>query len=246
MSKLEVRQAISYALNRDHLIQVLGGPDINNPLSHVLPANIVGSEDINFYPHDQAKARELLADAGYADGLTLKFLYRNATEASRKAFQTIQQDLSEVGIKIVGVPSPNADFYTKYLQVPSVAERGVWDLSLAGWGADWYGNAAVSYFKPLFFGEAAFPPRGSNFGLYDSDETNALIEQASVAKTEDEAAMLWAEADRQVMEDAAFYPITNPLNVNYHAEHVHNAVYIPAFQNFDPTNVWLSPDKQGG
>jgi peptide/nickel transport system substrate-binding protein len=27
---------------------------------------------------------------------------------------------------------------------------------------------------------------------------------------------------------------------------VHNAVYIPAFQNFDPTNVWLSKDKQGG
>lgn len=246
MSKLKVRQAISYALNRDHLIQVLGGPEINKPLSHVLPANIVGSTDINLYPFDQAKAKELLTEAGYANGLTLKFLYRNATEASRKSFQTVQQDLSEIGIKVTGVPSPNADFYTKYLQVPSVAKRGVWDLSLAGWGADWYGNAALSYFKPLFYGKPAFPPQGSNFGLYDSDATNQLIEQAAVAKTEDEAAALWAKADRQVMADAAFFPITNPLNVNYHAEQVHNAVYIPAYQNFDPTNVWLSKDKQGG
>ena len=90
----------------------------------------------------------------------------------------MQQDLSKIGIKVVGVPSPNADFYTKYLQVPTVAQRGVWDIALAGWGADWYGNAALSFFKPLFFGKAAFPPVGSNFGFYDSPTTNALIEQA--------------------------------------------------------------------
>jgi peptide/nickel transport system substrate-binding protein len=48
------------------------------------------------------------------------------------------------------------------------------------------------------------------------------------------------------MSDAAFFPITSPLNANYHADQVHNAIYIPAIQNFDPTNVWLDKDKQGG
>jgi peptide/nickel transport system substrate-binding protein len=48
------------------------------------------------------------------------------------------------------------------------------------------------------------------------------------------------------MQDAAFFPITNPKNANYHAEQVHNSVFIPQFQQFDPTNVWLSADKQGG
>jgi peptide/nickel transport system substrate-binding protein len=104
----------------------------------------------------------------------------------------------------------------------------------------------VSFFKPLFFGEASFPPVGNNFGLYVSAEANELIRQATVAETEDEAAQLWAAADRQVIADAVFFPIANPLDVNYHAEQVRNAVYIPAFQNFDPTNVWLSEDRQGG
>jgi peptide/nickel transport system substrate-binding protein len=27
---------------------------------------------------------------------------------------------------------------------------------------------------------------------------------------------------------------------------VNNAVYVPSLQNFDPANVWLSKDKQGG
>ena len=42
------------------------------------------------------------------------------------------------------------------------------------------------------------------------------------------------------MKDAAFFPITDPQQPNYHASYVHNAVYIATIQQFDPTNVWLS------
>ena len=48
------------------------------------------------------------------------------------------------------------------------------------------------------------------------------------------------------MQDAAIFPITNKQDVNYHASQTHNAIYLPALQNFDPTNVWLEKDKQGG
>ena len=241
----KVRQAISYAINRDHILQVLGGKTLNPPLTHVLPDVIVGSKQIDPYPYNPDKAKQLLAEAGFPH-LTLKFLYRNATEGSSKSFQTIQQDLSKVGITVVGVPSPNADFYVKYLQVPSVAKRGVWDVSLAGWGADWYGNAALSFFNPLFSGEPSFPPVGSNFGLYNDPETNTLIKQAIAAPTVDAAADLWAKADARVMDQAAFFPLTSNKQANYHAEQVNNAVYVPSMQNYDPTNVWLSKDKQGG
>ncbi|WP_347350106.1 ABC transporter substrate-binding protein [Intrasporangium sp.] len=247
MGNVKVRQALSYALNRNNIIQVLGGPTLNKPLSRVLPSNIVGGEQgFDLYPYDPAKAKQLLADAGFPNGITLKMLYRNSSEGSSKTFQTAQQDLSKAGIKVEGVPSPNADFYTKYLQVPSVAHRGVWDLAVAGWAADWYGNAALSFFNPLFSGKPSFPPVGSNFGLYDNPTSDQMITQAATAKTEDEARTLWEKADKQVMSDAPFFPITNPQQVNYHAAQVHNAIYVPAIQNFDPTNIWLAADKQGG
>ena len=246
LKKAEVRQALAYAMNRDNIIQVLGGPKVNPPLTHVLPPDIVGSQDLDLYPYDVDKAKSLLAEAGYSDGLTLKFLYRSASEGGTKAFQTVQQDLSDAGIKVEGVPSPDADFYTKYLQEPTAARSGVWDVSLPGWGPDWFGNAALSFFGPLFSGEPSFPPVGSNFGFYDNPATNKLIDQAAAAPDESTAASLWAKADEQVMEDAPFFPITSPLNANYHATQVNNAIYLPAIQNFDPANVWLSPDMQGG
>ena len=91
----------------------------------------------------------------------------------------MQQDLSKAGIKVERCSVAERRLLH---QVPAGADRrpsgGVWDLSLAGWGADWYGNAALSFFAPLFSGEPSFPPIGSNFGFYDSPATNALIQQA--------------------------------------------------------------------
>jgi peptide/nickel transport system substrate-binding protein len=53
LGNAKVRQAISYALNRNNMIQVLGGKALNTPLSHVLPSNIVGGEqNFDLYPYD--------------------------------------------------------------------------------------------------------------------------------------------------------------------------------------------------
>jgi len=244
LKKVEVRQALSTALNRNHLIQVAAGPKISPPLTHVLPDAIHGSTPIDLYPNDPAKAKQMLADAG-ASNMKLKFLFRPSSPTSKKMFQVVQQDLSDVGIKVTGVPAQDADFYTKYLQNPDSARAGQWDLSLAGWGPDWYGDAALSFFGPLFDGRV-LPPTSSNFGLFNDDAVNTLIDQAKAAKSLSEANDLWAQADRKVMEDAAFFPITNPNEGQYHASFVHNTIYSPVTQCYDFTNVWIDKDKQGG
>ena len=243
MAKLEFRQALSHAINRDNIIQVLGGKVLNEPLTHVLPPTIRGSEDTeDYYPYDVDKAKSLMKEAGVSSP-TLKVLYRNESNGSTKTFQTLQEDLSKVGIKVTGVPSSNADFITKYLGNTTPAKQGVFDLAIPGWGSDWYGNAAKSYFSPLFDGPPSYPPNGSNYGLYDSPKTSALIDQAATAP-DDESDALWAKADKQVMEDAAFYPITSPKTALYHAKHLHNTVAMDAYQNFDPTNVWIEKAYQ--
>ena len=77
MAKLEFRQALSHAINRDNIIQVLGGPELNEPLTHVLPPTIRGSEDTeDYYPYDVDKAKSLMSEAGVSKP-TLKVLYRN-------------------------------------------------------------------------------------------------------------------------------------------------------------------------
>jgi peptide/nickel transport system substrate-binding protein len=243
LAKVAVRQALSYGLDRAHLIQDANGAVLSPPLTHILPDGINGAQDVpsgyDPYPYNPAKAKSMLAAAG-ASNLTLKFLYRPSSSLSTKLFQTIQADLGKIGVKVTGLGVPQADFYVKYLQVPSVAKRGVWDVSLAGWGPDWYGDAATSFFKPLFYGPPSYPPTGSNFGFYNNPAVSTSITQAANQGIAGTAATLWAQLDQAVMKDAPIYPITQPLWPTYHASYVHNVVYVPALQANDPTNVWLS------
>jgi peptide/nickel transport system substrate-binding protein len=244
LGKVAVRQALSYGINRTYLIQDAEGPTISPPLTHILPDGTNGAQDVpagyDPYPYNPTKAKSMLAAAGYPHGFNLTLLYRPASTLSTKMAQTIQSTLATIGVTVKLLGVPNSDFYTKYLEVPSVAQAGTWDLALAGWGPDWYGDSATSWFGPLFSGSPSFPPIGSNFGFYSDPTVTNLFNEASAEGSASAAASLWAQADMDVMKDAAIFPITQPLQPNYHASYVHNAVYVPAIQQFDPTNVWLS------
>ncbi len=244
LGKVAVRQALSYALNRAHLLQVAGGTRLNVALTHVLPAQIHGSKNIDLYPNNPSKAKTMLSDAGVS-GLKLKFLYRPSSESSKKMFQVVQQDLGQIGVTVTGVPAQDADFYTKYLQKPDSARAGQWDLSLAGWGPDWYGDAALSFFGPLFDGRI-LPPQSSDFGLFNDPATNACIDKAKNATSTAEANTTWGQCDEDVMKAAAFFPITNPNTPLYHPPFVHHTVFMPVYQDYDWTNVWLDANKNGG
>jgi peptide/nickel transport system substrate-binding protein len=115
----------------------------------------------------------------------------------------------------------------------------VWDLALSGWGPDWYGDAAASFFSPLLDGRV-LPPSSSDFGLFNDPTLNSLIDKALAATTTAAAAPIWHAADVEAMTQAAFFPITDPNWATLHGTQVHNAIDVPAIQQIDPTNVWLS------
>jgi peptide/nickel transport system substrate-binding protein len=244
LAKVQVRQALSYGINRSHLITDAGGPVLSPPLTHVLPPGINGSQDVpkgyDPYPYNPSKAKQMLAAAGYPNGLTLTMLYRPDSSIPAKWGPTLQADLAKIGVKVKLLAASAADYIVKYLIVPSVAKRGVWDITIYGWGPDWYGDAAASFLKPLYSGPPSYPPVGSNVGFYNNPSVNSLIDKAASTPSPSAAAKLWAQADQAVMKDAPAYPVTDPQQPLYHASYVHNAVYVPSIQGFDPTNVWLS------
>jgi len=110
---------------------------------------------------------------------------------------------------------------------------------MVGWGPDWYGTGALSWFNPLY-SCAAKVPNGSNYPQFCSSQLDGMINQALQAPSTPAADQIWAKADELVTNQAITYQITQPYQPNYHSSFVHNAVYVPSLQNFDPTNVWLS------
>jgi peptide/nickel transport system substrate-binding protein len=249
-----VRQALNFGIERSQLTKALGGPVTDPPLTHVLPPGIDGSQDVpagyDPYPFNPGKAKSMLASAGFTASkpLALKLLYRSDSQGGTKSALNIAAQLNALGsVKVTLVATNQSDFYGKYLSVPttpSPASQGTFDMFIAGWGPDWFGNAATSYFLPLFSSPGGFPTNGgSNFGYFSDPKVSQDISQALTQKTEPQADTFWAKADQDTMAAAAFYPITATVELAVHAPYVHNAVFMTQWQQFDETNLWLDPTK---
>ena len=239
--KLLVRQAANYAVNKNAIVQVYGGPKIAAPANQViLPGNVGYIKNFNPYPNnggngDPAKSKSLLAKAGYKNGLPIKLLY-STTDPGPRVAQALQASLNAGGFKVKLVPATQADFYGKYLLNISTAKRDVWDIAPPGWIPDWFGNNGRSVLQPLF----SSPANGSSdYGDYNSPVFNSYMNKALTAKSQEEAAAWWQKASRQMMKDAATVPVEIQKYTAYHSSRVQGCLFFFWDLNCDPTNIWL-------
>lgn len=105
---VRVRQALNYAIDKDALIESV----LQNRATHIHgpwgPAWLGYDPDLDPYPYDPDKARQLLADAGYADGLSTKFEITSGNRMKdTELAQVIQAMLADVGVTLELLPTTN-------------------------------------------------------------------------------------------------------------------------------------------
>jgi len=238
----KVRQALNYAIDKAAVVQQYGGPEFAAPLNGIFPLGILGNHEFAPYPTannagDPEKARALLAEAGYPDGLTLKMPFRNLGINPAIA-QVLQASLQKAGFTIELVPTPASDFYARLITNFDNALNGVWDLVPSGWSPDWPGGAARSIYQPQYTYNGT---HGTfNFSDYNNDAATEVANRALATTDLAESEKLWEQVDEMVMADAPTVPLVSLTTVLYHGVNVENFLPFAAGGNGDWTNVWLN------
>lgn len=97
-SNLKLRQALNYAVNKQAIIDVFFN-GVTQPATQPAPQAAVGfNKDISPYPYDPEKARQLLVEAGYEDGLSFVMDLSDGSSLSRRVYQQVAADLAKVGV----------------------------------------------------------------------------------------------------------------------------------------------------
>jgi peptide/nickel transport system substrate-binding protein len=240
LTNLKVRTALNYAVDKAAVVQALGGSALAQATGQILPPEIVGFQETDPFATpgnkgDTEKAKQLLAEAGFPNGLKLKMPYRNDGMYPNIA-TVIQQDLAKAGVTLEMTPMTRNTFYQQYLQNPDATKNGAWDIAPVGWTPDYLGNAARGFFVPLLDGRT-YAKGSPNYGGYNNDELNKLIDKALATIDPDEAAKIWAQADQLASADAAWVPIARTKVATLHGSRVKGFAFVPIWHNGDMTNV---------
>ncbi|WP_431028329.1 ABC transporter substrate-binding protein [Rhizobium herbae] len=129
LAKPEVAEAFKYLVDYDAIGSTLikGIGEIHQTF---LPKGVLGELDENPYKLDVAKAKELLAKAGLADGFSVTMDVRN-TQPITGIAESIQQTLAQANIKMEIIPGDGKQTLTKY-------RARTHDIYIGQWGQDYF------------------------------------------------------------------------------------------------------------
>ncbi len=161
-----VRQAVNYAVDVPSIVKnVLGGRGFE--LTDVIPLNYTFHDaTVPSYKHDPAKAKELLAKAGFPGGKGISFIL-NAPQGrynrDREVAEAVAGQLQAVGIATTVKPQEWVIYSNE------VNRRGLTPLYELGWNAP--SADADGIITPLFMS-------GSPLSTYSNPEVDKLTDQA--------------------------------------------------------------------
>lgn len=225
VDNVKLRQAINYAINRNDIQRVLGGPAQAAVTDQILPPTMGGWTDADIYPAagDQAKAKQLVAESGLTTPITLQIRTGSDSAGLSDIAQSIQAQLKTVGIDASVELAESAVHYAITTTVSNNVQSGI---------DPWYQDYPHpdNFIGVLLDGTRITPENNQNRAMFDEPAINDRIHELT-ASLDASAQAGWHELDAQIMRDfAPWAPLVNPVRVTIVAEGYCGLIIHPVYQ----------------
>ncbi|WP_048602618.1 ABC transporter substrate-binding protein [Rubeoparvulum massiliense] len=201
----KVRIALSHAVNKEALIQAFFN-GMAEPAKNPMPPSIWGyNDEIEDYPYDLEKAKQLLAEAGYPDGFELELwampVPRDYMPNGMKIAEALQADFAKIGVQTTIVTRD----WTVYLDE---TRQGKQEMFLLGWTGD---NGDPDNFIYVLLDQDNI--NGSNRARYANDEVHKLLIEAQSVTDQSRRVELYKQAQALIHQDAPWVPLVHSTPV---------------------------------
>ena len=198
LNDVRVRQAIQMAINRQDILDYIYSGD-GSVEDGIFPHGLIGfcEDNQGWLQYDPDGARELLAEAGYADGFEMELASDNSASPSvLNVLQVIAQNLEEVGITATIKPYDEASWL-------DLRKSGDMTSFVATWTADY--NDPDNFIYTFFGGEDKTKIRSLNYP--DTEVMERVVDARAIVDDNERLAEYAALENKIVKEDAAWVPL---------------------------------------
>lgn len=205
LTDVNVRKALATATNYDGVVKARGGDLAATIAKSIVNDGVGGYVDNPAFADlnpagDPDAAKAMLDEAGVQTPYPIKFTYAQS-ETNDQIAAVLKESWDAAGFETTLDPLTDT-----YYDVISKPEKDS-DIMMAGWGADW--PSAMTVTPPLFDSRPNFSSTtcGQDYGCYQSDAFEALVDQAANSTEIDEQNAFLQQADAQLGEDVAYIPL---------------------------------------
>jgi len=192
-----VRKAVRYAIDYNGIIQnIMAGAGVAT--NTFIPKGFAGYEDKIIYKTDLEKARQLLKEAGYADGFEVAMNHGDQTPNPEVA-QVIQNSLGRIGIKVKLNKLIAAQLWPTYR-----AQKH--ELILARWGPD--------YIDPHTNAQPFADYKAKQLAwrnVFYNEQTSEMIQKAGVEMDNAKRIAYYQQANSVIQEEGPYAFLFQPL-----------------------------------
>ncbi len=177
---IRVRQAMAYAIDKNAMVQICYN-GLGTPATSLMGKQTQFYKENTPFEYRPEKAKELLKEAGYEQGFSVDFMYRNSS-TNQKVMEFLKQQLSQVGINLNLQAMESAVLNQKVQDFTGSGAEAEVNLYYTGWSsstgdADWA-------LRPILTRESE-PPMSYNISYFENAEVDQLIRDAlNTADTE--------------------------------------------------------------
>ncbi|AZR73715.1 peptide ABC transporter substrate-binding protein [Anoxybacter fermentans] len=232
LNNKKVRQAINHAINKELIAEVLRHGTVI-PAKGILPPGMPGyNKDLKALEYNVEKAKKLLAEAGYPNGIPGEIeLAYNTSKGHQMIAEAVQSDLKKIGINVKLVNMDWGAYITK-------VDNGDTQMFRLGWIGDY--PDPDNFLYVLLHSSNAGP--GGNGSFYSNPEFDRLTEKARGMKPGPERIKLYQQAEQIAVNDAPWVPIYYYTNLILRKPFVHGYMVTP-LGVMPLKTVWLSENK---
>jgi peptide/nickel transport system substrate-binding protein len=193
---VKVRQAVNYAVDPAALERIFAGQ--LEGLQQILPPNMPGHKPFVLYPHDMARAKEMVRQANPADRKIT--VWTNSFGPNKEAGEYYDGVLGELGLEpTLKILNPD-NYFTVIgnLSTPNL------DTGFANWLEDY--PHPSDYFATQLIGAAIQPTNNSNWAQFDDPALSAKVERLGREQLGPKQEAEYAALDKAYMRQAPWAP----------------------------------------